>query len=58
MKCLLPRLVTFRKDHWCLIPCGTFDATDVCTPLSEQIRLVISKCERNTAFPKKSEKKI
>ena len=37
---------------------GNFDAIDVCILLSEQIRFVIPKCKGNTAFQKKSEKKI
>lgn len=37
---------------------GNFDAIDVFTLLSEQIRFVISKCRKNIAFQKKSEKRI
>ena len=38
-------------------PLGNFDAIDVCTLLSEQIRFLIPKCKGNMAFQRKSEKK-
>lgn len=58
MKCLLPRLMKFRRGPLVFNSAWEFWCNRCLHTQSEPVRVVIPKRKRNSASPKKSEKKI